>query len=121
MVDTKEQQFVLETTRGPVVRFTGWKLSHASEDGDRWAIYRTVGKNYILQSVSKYDVREVKDFKNPKLLVSYLRMVARRERSGRTSPRDWSPRADYGVPEAQAKLILDAGEEVSQFLVRDVK
>jgi hypothetical protein len=120
MAEVKDQQFVLNVTRGPVVRFSGCRLSSASEKGSRWAIYRTVGGNYILEISNGY-TKEVKDYKNSKLLVSYLKMVGRRERESTKGPRDWSPRADYGVSEAQAKMILDAGEEVSKWLVRDVK
>lgn len=120
MAEVKEQQFVLNVTRGPVVRFSGCRLSSASEKGSRWAIYRTAGGNYILELFNGY-VKEVKDYKNAKALVSYLKMVGRREREATKGPRDWSPRADYGVPEAVAKMVMDAGEEVSKWLVRDVK
>lgn len=120
MAEEKEKQFVLNVSRGPVVRFTGWRLSTASDNGSRWAIYRTVGKNYILEISNGY-TQEVKDYKSAKLLVSFLKMVGRRERERTRTPRDWSPRADYGVSEAVAKMVMDAGEEVSKWLVRDVK
>jgi hypothetical protein len=120
MADVKEQEFVLGVTRGPVVRFTGLRLATASEKGSRWGIYRTVGGNYILEIFNGY-VKEVKDYKNAKLLVSYLKMLGRREREATKGPRDWSPRADYGVPAAVAKMVMEAGEEVSKWLVRDVK
>lgn len=119
MAEMKE--FVLKCDRGPVVRFTGALLAHATENGDHWAIYQTKGKNWILGHRCQYRGIVVRDFKKPKMLVSYLQMVARAERSRKESPRDWSPRADYGVSEAIAKMIMDAGSEISQFLVRDVE
>jgi len=121
MSETKEamKEYVLPSRRGPVVRFTGVLLAH-TELPQCWAIYRTKGNNYVVAHEDG-PFSDAKDFKKAKLVVSYFKTLATRERQNSRSPRDWSPRADYGVSEPIAKLILAAGKEISQHLVQDVE
>lgn len=129
------REYVLANGQKPAVRFKGVKLGELTEEVTihfrhdntkshqtwHWRLYRTEGGNYVVQlsTTAQYNAKRVEVCKKPEQVLAWVKR--QNPEDPKPSPKDWSPRIDFGVSEEQMKFLIAAEPKFEALFFRDVE